>query len=281
MSANSASVGLFLSHKRTCRVAIDAVSFFVASGGNQEGGGKRGDVEGFSRASRKRMMQMLHSVKFKSAVMITLTYPAVYPEDWRKWKANLKEWRRRTEKHYGALRAIWRIELQKRGAPHFHILYLDLPFIPVKDLQFLWYEILHTPEEQRFGNALDLKPIRTKEAHGKVMAYVSKYVGKLENYDGWEEKPKIGRIWGKWNLEEEPRVECELTEREAIAVAEKVRSMWAANYYTPDDLSRCTLFGEELGTGEFMDTVKSIIIAETERQRGRFGKKVTFNTVKT
>lgn len=274
-------MGLLLSHKRTCRVRIDCISFFLPGAGNGGGGGKRSDIEGFSSASRKRMIQMLHSVKFQTAVFITLTYPGVYSEDWHTWKANLKEWRRRTERSYGAQRAIWRIELQKRGAPHFHVLYLDFPFIPVAELQSIWYSILRTPETERYGNALDLKPVRGDGQHQRVMAYVSKYIGKVEKYEDWTEKPKIGRIWGYWNLEEEPALECELDDMECEELTEKIRSMWAKDYYTPDDPTRCTLFGEELGTGEFMSTVKALITSVSERHRGRNGKKVTFNTVKS
>lgn len=273
-------MGLLLSHKRTCRLAIDAVSFSPAGDFDHTGGGKRGEVEGFSKSSRKRMIQMLHSVRFETAVLITLTYGKDYPECWKTWKANLKEWRRRTERLYGELRGIWRIELQERGAPHFHILYLDFPFIPVATLQSLWYDIIHTPQELRFGNGLDLRAVRGSTSHKQVMAYVSKYVGKVEKYDNWEVKPKIGRIWGHWNLKEEPFLECELSQSECKEVATKVMSMWAKNYYTPDDLSMCTLFGEEMGTGEFMRTVTAIILSVTERHRGPFGKKVTFVTTK-
>lgn len=271
-------MGLLLSHKRKCRVAIDAVSFFPGDNCGHSGGGRRGEVAGFSAEARKRMIHMLHSVKFQTAVMVTLTYGADYPKEWKKWKANLKEWRRRFEFRYGHTKAIWRIELQKRAAPHFHILYLDMPFIPVDTLQSSWYDIIKTPPELRYGNGLDLKAVRGSSSHKQIMAYVSKYIGKVERYDDWEEKPKIGRIWGYWNLKEEPFLECELSEFECKEVAKRVMSMWAKNYYTPADLSLCTLFGEEMGSGEFMSAVRDIILAVSERSRGKFGKKVTFVT---
>lgn len=271
-------MGLLLSHKRTCKIRVDAISFYDPGPGGSSGGGKRGRVEGFSPQARKRMLTMLHSVKFETAVLITLTYGAEYPESWEKWKANLKEWRRRTERLYGDLRCIWRIELQKRGAPHFHLLYLDLPYIPVGQLQDLWYGILGTPTGQRFGNALDLKAVRGKDGHQIVMTYVSKYVGKVEDYSDWDEKPKIGRIWGYWNLKEEPSIECELTVEESKIVGELVRSMWAKNYYTPDDITHCTLFGEEMGSGEFMTTTVEIIRRVTSLTRRSKNKEVTFVT---
>lgn len=227
------------------------------------------------------MIQMLHSVKFQTAVMITLTYGKEYEENWKAWKANLKEWRRRVERRFGVQRAIWRIELQRRGAPHFHILYLDFPFIPVGDLQSLWYDILHTPQEKRYGNSLDMRAVRGNGSQQRIMAYISKYIGKVEDYEDWEVKPKIGRIWGYWNLEEEPVLECELDTWECEEIARQVMSMWAKNYYTPDDLTRCTLFGEELGTGEFMTTLKNIVISVSERFRGKRGRKVTFITTKS
>lgn len=273
-------MGLLLSHKRTVRIAVDAITFSdpdLVGGG---GGGKRDEVQGFSRSSRKRMMEMLHRVKFSTAVLITLTYGKEYSEDWKQWKKDLKAWRRATERRYGLQRAIWRIELQKRGAPHFHILYFDFPFIPVGSLQSLWYDIIKTPQGERHGNGLDLKAVRGSTSHKQVMSYVSKYVGKLEDYEDWEEAPKIGRIWGHWNVKEEPVLECTLTVEEAEIVSDWIRSTWEKNYYTPVDKTLCTLFGEELGTGNFQTMAQELITRVNSMFSFRNGKSVTFVTRK-
>jgi hypothetical protein len=272
-------MGLLLSHKRTCRIRVDAISFFVPGGGNPNGGGKRGEINGFSAASRKRMIQLLHSVKFQTVSMITLTYGKEFPECIKTSKMHLKEWRRRFEKSWGTLRCIWRLELQKRGAPHYHILILDCPYIQVEDIQNLWYSVTKVPDTLRFGNAVDMVTVRGDGSRSRVIAYISKYLAKAYIPDVGDKSIKLGRVWGYWNIEEEPAIECELDDYEARVVSDTVRSMWSKNYYTPDDPTRCTLFGEELGTGEFMTTVKGVIERVTASHRGRFGKVITFDTV--
>jgi hypothetical protein len=50
------------------------------------------------------------------------------------------KWLRRYSK--GRCGAIWKLELQDRGAPHFHLLIFGLRYLPAALLARRWYEIV-------------------------------------------------------------------------------------------------------------------------------------------
>jgi len=224
------------------------------------------------------MIEMLHSIKFESVTMVTLTYGREYPKEVKEWKANLKEWRRRFERLLGPKQSIWRLELQKRGAPHFHILIMDCPYIPITDIQNIWYSVTKTPISLQYGNGCDIQTVKGDGGKSLIMSYVAKYAAKLPEENPNIENGKLGRIWGYWNIDEPKPIKCVLFEREAEEVAQLVMGMWAKKYYTPDDLTHCTLLGEELGTGAFQTTVKRIVENVVAKRRYKKDNRVVFAT---
>lgn len=85
-------------------------------------GVKRGVITGWTRASRKRMREFMlthHSPRGWSEYCVTLTVPGspLTPEEKRRvW--NLMTWKCR----HAGIGAVWRLEVQKRGAAHWHLL---------------------------------------------------------------------------------------------------------------------------------------------------------------
>ena len=98
--------------------------------------GVRGGVEGFSPASRRRLLYLLASIdrsKVAVPIFVTLTYPG---EEWERFGGRKEEVKRHLDTfhhwlsyHYPAAVVIWRLEFQKRGAPHFHLLVFGVEFI--------------------------------------------------------------------------------------------------------------------------------------------------------
>jgi len=91
----------------------------------RRGGGKRKVCSGFSVNSRRRMIQKtaMWDLRGLFLAFLTLTYPAVYTEDWRIWKRDIDvfyKWVVRT--YTDIMVSLWHVEEQKRGAPHFHLL---------------------------------------------------------------------------------------------------------------------------------------------------------------
>lgn len=137
-------------------------------------------------------------------LMVTLTYPGEWnPEtdlNPTLWKTQLHNFRRALTIEYGGafVGAIWRLEAQKRGAPHYHILIwhrgIDIEKFK-KWTSYHWWKIVGSGAESHLkaGTRVDL--ISGDKATEKVIRYVSKYMGKKEQ----EFDLGVGRYWGVWN----------------------------------------------------------------------------------
>jgi len=177
----------------------------------------RGAVNGFSKKSRARLRHMLLFVDFDSlgsadktakssrGWFVTLTYPREYDTDWHEWKRHLDRFSKRIRRLGSFDWAIWKLELQRRGAPHFHIVVAFEVAANKTDFRAwtmnAWHECIRTHDTQHAHVGTDARPLYT-EQHGKVLNYIVKYIGKPSVYDG---EVKIGRCWGKWgNLQSDP-----------------------------------------------------------------------------
>jgi hypothetical protein len=98
---------------------------------------KRGQIHGFSRASRRRMMQFLAKVCLDGLLPLfgTTTYPDIFPEDAQKFKRDLQTLIERLKRRFPLVGLLWRLEFKKRKsgvnvgkiAPHFHWLLWNVP----------------------------------------------------------------------------------------------------------------------------------------------------------
>lgn len=144
------------------------------------GGGIRGLVEGFSRGSRKRLLELMSRLDFQYlpgglCVYVTVTYPADYPSDRYAKRHHMRAFFERVRRRWRSSAAgIWRMEHQGRGAPHFHILLWGVPPIAVELLRSWWAGIIGYlgPYELQVDSQV-LTDWR------QVMSYVGKYVAKV------------------------------------------------------------------------------------------------------
>jgi len=98
---------------------------------------KRGQIHGFSRASRRRMMQFLAKVCLDEALPLfgTTTYPDIFPDEAEKFKRDLQTLIERLKRRFPGLGLLWRLEFKRRKsgvnagkvAPHFHWLLWNVP----------------------------------------------------------------------------------------------------------------------------------------------------------
>jgi hypothetical protein len=142
----------------------------------QRGGGQRGVVTSFSRASRRRLLKTIARLDMQSAVFITLTYPSQYPTA-KEAKQHLRALLERFRRRFPRMSAIWRMEYQQRGAPHFHLICFNMPYLPFADLRRMWGQITI-----RFADGPQLPFVRIEMVRSKrgVMHYASKYLAKTE-----------------------------------------------------------------------------------------------------
>lgn len=175
-----------------------------------KGGGIRGDIEEFTAKSRKRLMLKIAEIdkdvyKECGTYFLTLTYHDNF-QDAVAAKQHLENLYMRIRRANPCASMIWRIELQARGAIHFHcILILRERVDEWKLTKFVsraWTDITGGDMLQykwHMGMLGNEKCVSVIEDYKRVMRYVSKYVSKV---DGNERKAKIGRRWGvmgnKW-----------------------------------------------------------------------------------
>lgn len=156
--------------------------------------GTRGAVKGFSRASRKRLLDLFNKIPLdvrRNALFVTLTYPSQWPDDWAKWKRHLDTFVKRVLRRWPRGAMIWRLEFQKRGAPHFHLVVFGVPFVPHRWVARAWFEIVDSGQPEHLEAGTEVRRCRNDKM---AQYYISKYVGKED--DSEQGKNCCGRVWG-------------------------------------------------------------------------------------
>ncbi|HEY9758982.1 MAG TPA: hypothetical protein V6C97_27685 [Oculatellaceae cyanobacterium] len=189
-------------------------------------GGIRGQVKGFSDASRRRLMQTIGGIRRDAELpyFITLTYPENFPTP-EQAKKHLDTFFKRLARAFPAHGSIWKLEPQQRGAPHFHILTWGLQAgDPLNWFPSTWYEIAGGEDINHLhfhmgalGNQHCVQQVRSFKG---VWSYASKYLGKTFEVAGWS-GVWTGRYWGVVHRENIPfgeLVQEEVTTKKALEI---------------------------------------------------------------
>lgn len=191
--------------------------------GGQVGGGKRGIITGFSMGSRRRLMRMIAKTrKSELPAFVTLTYPGEFTEDPLVWKKNLRAFFARMKRKYPQACAIWKLEFQKRGAPHYHLLVWGVEWYKLLDfVPSAWYKVVKSGDIRHLLAGTQVQRVRSWRG---VMAYASKYLGKL----GSVPSDAPGRFWGVMAGECIPwaqMIETALSDRQAVKLLRILRRL--------------------------------------------------------
>lgn len=191
------------------------------------GGGARGGIKGFSKQSRKRLLELIACVQREAELpcFVTLTYPEYYPDVF-KAKRDLKVFNQRLMRRFPSAGAIWKLEPQQRGAPHFHLLVwgvhqVDLFSWVVNN----WYEIAGNGDVNHLRFHAGLIPgtqkcVQKVRSWRGVWSYAAKYLGKTFEVAEWGNL-WTGRFWGVLARENIPFgevQEIEVPYREVVQV---------------------------------------------------------------
>jgi hypothetical protein len=191
-----------------------------APSGTGRGGGVRGRITTFSPASRRRLLNLVNSINKERAplpTLVTLTYPSTWPKSPRMWKEQLDNFRSRLVRRYGKIPAVWRLEYQRRGAPHFHVLIFAelktddlIPFVSRS-----WYEVVGSGDEKHLAAGTRCERVRSWRG---VVSYAAKYLGEPERLRLDQEPP--GRFWSVWYKDLLPidLVETEISREDAYRI---------------------------------------------------------------
>lgn len=201
-----------ISPRPVCQVVIYegaglvCVSPIAGSMYRSRGGGVRGAIQGFSRESRCRMLRILAKVRrdaLQEAVFITLTYPGRWwPGSPSAWKRDLDSLLKRIARRYPQASAMWRMEAQERGAPHFHLLVFGAGFIPHEWTARVWWEVVGSGDLSHLRAGTETRGIVSPH---QAVYYVAKYAAKADDgrdyLDGPGGVPVVmtGRQWGVWH----------------------------------------------------------------------------------
>jgi hypothetical protein len=151
---------------------------------------EEGDITGFSADSRRRLRERVHNMRRDAeGLFLTLTYHETDPHP-RLAKQHLDQFWKRLRRRFSGISAIWKMEPQKRGTVHFHLIVYGVDFIPVQKLSALWHDVTSETSSQHLMAGLDLE--RCVNEDGKVQAYLSKYMQETVT-SPWEDP---GRWWG-------------------------------------------------------------------------------------
>ena len=251
---------LILSHKRKLTLYPDLFTVSCISESEQVGGGKRGKIKIFSRASRKRLFEELHKLIFETVTFITLTYPEDFPVTSKIYKAHLKEFRRRIEVKWGKISAFWRLEFQKRGAPHYHIMFFDCPPFDHFEISWVWKCVTHTWDMAHELLGANVRLITDGRQERLIAFYVGKYIAKVDERTENSYDEHTGRWWGRWNIEDEKPMEFTLPDWQAKrAVTFALDCRMGGTGWEPVDRTICTVFGGSLGSSEFSQLIRGYL----------------------
>lgn len=157
--------------------------------------GTRNPITEFSAASRRRFGRALNTLDMHQPMhFLTLTFGANFPNV-PVAKQILNGFFKKLKRVNPDVIAVWKLEFQQRGAPHFHLLLLNWTYIDQGKLLSMWQASCG----QWSGTHLDIRSVKGDPA--KAMRYIAKYMRKqasLTNSSYLTAYPDapIGRFWG-------------------------------------------------------------------------------------
>lgn len=164
-------------------------------------GGIRSEITDFTRASRTRLQKSCSLwVPVGQMVFITLTYGKTWPHSDDR-RAHFKTFCDRLRVDQPDLAGCWKLEYQRRGAPHYHMVaqtgerHVNLSFMN-REIHDLWCDVIG----QKARTAVELP---RNEARAKY--YLAKEVGKMVQASTAEREKcntvvdHTGRFWGWHN----------------------------------------------------------------------------------
>lgn len=158
------------------------------------------DIITFSRNSRLRLMRITSKIcldNYAEVVHCTFTFHNSFPSQTDDIKKLFKNFWNKLNYNFPGTHFVWRLDFQKRGAPHYHIIFLFPLGVRINDGEYFrlvlskyWLESIN--ETSIPAKLYGVKCTRTKEPK-KFFAYVSKYAAKIEEVTNENYK---ARRWG-------------------------------------------------------------------------------------
>lgn len=157
------------------------------------------DIKEFSKGSRRRLFSLITSLDYTSygkPIFVSATWHDDYHNTRKEIKTHLDNFHKRLKRNLPPFHLIWKLEYQKRGAPHFHFVLFPLDssydFNNIKDCQKIfrhWMELKECNCKNCKLYAMRITPLND---FVHTMIYISKELGKITQN---EQHHNLGRIW--------------------------------------------------------------------------------------
>lgn len=167
--------------------------------------------------------------------MVTLTYPGkaseawpeIWPQNFEDVKIHLDRFKVKLIRKFPKAAFIWKLEFQKRGAPHFHLLVFGVPYLPCSMVAQWWYDIVGSRDQNHLEAGVEVTRVRSLNG---VLTYVGKaYMGKA--VEGGSEN---GRFWGIRNRKHYPfsaKVRIRCTRNTAVILKRTIKRIMKSRGY--------------------------------------------------
>jgi hypothetical protein len=194
---------------------------------------KRGKISEWSAPSRRNFRKFMGGLKLGAldgALMVGLTYPAEFPEPESHdvYKGHLEAFKARFRRQYPGASFVWKLEFQKRGAAHYHLVVFGIGEGQgaiddwKKWADRAWYEVVGSGDEKHLRAGVTSEWVRSR---GGALGYLVKYLGKDD-----QTRPGdfTGRYWGLCNkcaLPLAPVRKEEKSDHDAVLIRRVFRKM--------------------------------------------------------
>lgn len=159
---------------------------------------KRSVITEFTKKSRSRLQSKIAQVDRNCIpVFMTLTYAKHYSEEYQDYKQDLNNLWVRMRRKFPNVGMIWKLEFQKRGAPHYHCLVWGVDVEQLRQYIPLWWlELAGHGDVNHIMFHMGLLPgsehcVQAVKSWNGVKSYASKYLSK-----GVGSACRSGRFWG-------------------------------------------------------------------------------------
>lgn len=240
---------------RRRRMLVDELAAYLLEHGEMpEDRPSRAEITKWSRKSRANMWRATSELDYQHMLpatavpaMVTLTYPGQWREVapcGKAVKRHMDLFRKRWRRAWGTdLIAIWKLEFQRRGAPHLHLFCVpphgfahDGGGMPFRTwLSRTWADVVAHPDPIEYANHLlagtgvDFAAGLRASDPQRVAVYFAKH-GSFRAKEYQHRVPDLwrapgqgpGRFWGYWGLSRQTRA-VEVLPRVAIQAARLMR----------------------------------------------------------
>lgn len=218
------------------------------------GGGRRGEISGFSQASRLRLLKLISSLNrdaLEKSFFITLTYHKTHIKH-EKLKRDLKHFIQKIRRNYPEHSGIWKLEFQKRGSPHYHLLHFGgtTRYISYEWIAKGWNGIADPGNTDHLAAGTQIKGVdNAQHATWYFVEYFGKgYAGSNEFYEQFP-----GRVWGVYNRKQLPVSKVSFIPLSEGRDRELIHRTLQDQPGGGTNCSRCTIFTSGKASSELAD----------------------------